>query len=267
MKIILRTFLLLVATALPVTAASPARMRPAFLPNTPPAEKAISVYTPADVLGIVATRSDRLPKDHPYRVNGFTAGLKANWPGAKTGTSIDAMLLIPVNAPEDTDRGEIGSVWRNLLYILQRVMDVTDTDKADAVIRVFDAQTDPKKKARAAYFAASAFQDLLDPRLLMCQTHSLDDVTEIRSVDTTDEQLVMETVRRATIRFIEWQLEEIGFEINPTWGQLDEAAHCAALKQWLTTNESLIVTKCAETRAKPGWKAQDAGISPFDARW
>ncbi|MBN8459403.1 MAG: hypothetical protein J0M04_16365 [Verrucomicrobia bacterium] len=269
MKMFLNLPLLLAAGLLPALAVSPARERPAFLPNTPPADKPIAEYTPMDVLGIVATRSDLLPKIHLYRAGGRSSGLKANWPGAKVATSVDAMLQVIINAEPapDDDPWNRWDALENVRFVLKNVMVLTDAEKADAFIRVVDAQTDPKKKAFAKSIAASMWETFLDPRLLLYAKANLDNATIIHGARMAEGVPNVYTVRSQALRSLETCLADIDLPPDPAWKQLDEAAHCAALKQWMTDNWTLIAQKCAETKAKPDWKRPVPSIVPFDARW
>ena len=256
----------LTAGTLSAVAIPPAVSRPAYLPNTPPADKAITDYTPLDVLGVVTTESERRPKNHLFRVGGGCAGLRTNWPGAKVAANVDAMLMVIIDAEpgEDDQRWD---VLENIRFILKNVMVLTDKQKADAFLRVVDSQTDPNKKAFAESIAGSMWATFLDPRVLLYSKADLDDATEVRGPAMAEGVPNEYTVRSTAFRSLEICLSDIGLPPDPAWEQLDEAAHCAALKQWMTDNWALIGQKCTETKDNPDWKAPIPSIVPFDARW
>lgn len=138
--------------------------RPAFMPSTPPATKAIATYTATDMLGAVIT--SEVPADHPFGAVKRLADLKSIWPGAKEKASIVAMVQIVLDAPADAAYKDIADSLRDVRFVIQEIMDVSDADKASALVSVVQAQTDPIKNKRARDLAGAMFEELLDPRLL-----------------------------------------------------------------------------------------------------
>jgi hypothetical protein len=243
--------------------------RPAFLPSTPPEGKAISAYTASDVLGIISTDARQLPATHPFVLGKrFTAGIKADWPGASDATKIDALVQIILDAPETSKQREIEYGWDNVRYVLHNVMDVSDSAKADALVRVAETQTDATKKVRAVSFAASMFSEYLDPRLLGYRKVELDDATVVSVLRTEESGAVSFTRRKEARRIILADLQfrlEMNVDHTP-FNVGDEAARCAALKAWLTANWANITAKCAEAKAKPDWKPQGAIVRTWDVQ-
>lgn len=249
-----------------LNAAEP-RPMPAYYPSAPDNDKAIAEYTPADVLGCIGTRE--LPQGHKF-VEGklYSAGLKANWAGAKDATNIDAMLQLVLDAPANTEWGELNGGFTNVRCAMRRVMDVTPQAKADALVRVVAAQTDPLKTAKAKTFAAGLFEEFLDPRLLAYEKERLDDATvvgdRVREGDSGNIHDIV-TARRVSRdiillhleRTLEMTVDEAPFRLE------DEAASCAALKTWLTENWTEVSTKCAEKGAVPDRKLPTI----FSAQW
>lgn len=240
---------------------------PAYLPSAPDKDKPIADYTPADVMGCIGTRE--LPPGHKFLEGKlYEAGLKASWPGAKDATKIDAMLQIVLNAPTEIELRELESGLKNIRYIMREVMDITASEKAEALVRVITAQTVPLKKARAKTFAASMFEELLDPRLLAFEKDRLDDATVIGNMigEGPSERVHHKVTARASgrdlillhlERTLGMTVDEAPFRIN------DEAAGCAALKTWLTEHWAEISTKCTEKAAAPNRELPTI----FSAQW
>ena len=133
MKYSNRLFALLIAIMPASAMADNAFLRPAFLPSTPASDKAISAYTEADVLGIILTKPNQLPANHPFLVDKkYTAGIKVNWPGAKVANTIDTLVQIALDAPMATKSRELQDGWDNIRFILREVIDVSDSVKVDA---------------------------------------------------------------------------------------------------------------------------------------
>ena len=187
--------------------ANPPFPRPAFLPSTPAVAKAISAYTAADVFGVVITLE--LPAGHPYDATNknYPTDLKIDWPGAKIPASIDTMVQIVLDAPANE---HLDAAWDNLRYIFRKVMDVSDVEKADALVRVVAAQADPLKKARAADLATSMFLELLDPRLLAYRKEQLDDPTVVSVLTREERPSIKYTARREALRILPRELESLG---------------------------------------------------------
>ena len=250
--------------------------RPVSMPSTPPASKAISDYTPADVLGIEMTDCVQLPVGHPYIAEKkYTKVIKSDWPGAKVSTSIDAIAQIILDSPlivlvkhRDENWDKLEDAFDNFSFIVRKVMDVSETDKIDALLRIVETQTVPLKKARAREIAGSMFSEYLDARLLACQKDRLDDSSLFSSWREENAPAIKTTVRSEARRLILGELENIGFTVDwtPFWTG-DEAVSCTALKQWLTDHWAEVVTKCAAAKAMPVRKFQTASGRVYDVRW
>ena len=247
------------------------RPRPVFMPSTPPAAKAITVYSTADVVGAVITDSSQIPSDHGYSEGKYKEGLKSTWPGATDTTRIDAMVQIVLDAPATSGDNEISDSFNNIRYVIQKIMDVPDKDKADAFVRIVVAQTDPLKTKRAKKFARKMFEELLDVRLLAYEKEALDDATEYtepyKRAETKPRR--KSSIRVDAKRSLLWTLNhtlEMGIDETP-FKTADEGANCAALKTWLTTNWTQITDKCAQVKAVPNRVKPKVNIQVWDARW
>ena len=251
------------------------KARPDFLPSTPPAEKAIAAYTPGDALGAVITAEWKFPAGHPYTAANREEGLKTNWPGAKIATNIDEMVQFILAAPPadpsrftPTSRMVNRSI-ENVRYSIINVMDVPDSAKADALVRVVTAQTDPQKRKQAVELAARMFDDLLDPRLLAYRMEGLDDLTTYKvqafgegpKTEFETRWDVKRSILNSLITYLQMNIDKTPFKTP------DEAANCAALKAWLMANWTAIANKCAEVKVNPGRKRPIVDHQPWDARW
>lgn len=245
--------------------------RPAFMPSTPPATKAISAYTAAEMVGAVTTLSSQFSAGHPYDSISSYLDITKTWPGAKDKMQIDAMVQIVLDAPAAATHSEIDDSFENVRYVIQEVMDVSDADKADAFVRIVNAQTDPLKRKRAAAFAWAMFPELLDARLLAFEKERLDDATEYTEQYTMAEGKPprKSSIRADAKRSILWELQHtLKLTIDATpFKTADEAANCAALKAWLTTNLPQIEAKCAQVKLLPDRRRPTVIIHPWDARW
>ena len=246
------------------------RPMPAYYPSAPDKDKAIADYTPSDVLGCIGTI--QLPEGHKFlEGKQYEAGLKANWAGAKDATKIDAMLQLVLDAPSTIEWGELNGGFTNVCYAMREVMDVTAVVKADALVRVVVAQTDPLKTVRAKTFAAGLFEEFLDPRLLAYEKERLDDATVVgdmvREGDSGNIHDIV-TARRDSRDIILLYLERtLGMTVDETPFRIeDEAAGCAALKAWLTAHWTEISTKCAEKAAVPNRQLPTVFSAQWDAR-
>ena len=246
--------------------------RPDYMPSSPPAEKAISAYTPGDALGAVITTNEHFPPGHPYRQGNFEEGLRANWPGAKVASNIDLMIEFILAAPP-ADPSPFGPksrvlkrTYQNVLSAIYRVMDIPDCEKADALVRVVNAQTEPQKLKHAKALADHMFEALLDPRLLAYRMEGLDDPATYR---LSNEEGTVVPIRWNVKRSILMALRDtlnLELDASPFWTS-DEAANCAALKTWLTANWTAISNKCDEIKANPDRKEPPVSHQPWDARW
>ena len=263
-------FIIISLTAVGYLNAAEPRPLPAYLPAAPSKDKSIADYTPAEVMGCIST--GHLPPGHKfYEGKLYAAGLKAKWPGAKDATKIDPMIQFALDAPVNTDEGELQTVFDNLRYTIRKVMDVSETAKADALVRVVAAQTDALKLARAKSFAAGMFEELLDPRLLEFEREGLDDATVVGDMVREGVSGILHhivTARAVSRNNILLHLERtLGMTIDESPFRIeDEAAGCAALKTWLTANWAQITAKCAEKLADPNRKLKNLTKSTWDAR-
>jgi hypothetical protein len=249
--------------------------RPDFIPPTPPVSKAIAQYTVADVMGIIATKIEQLPSNHPYVVNKkYDDEIKSSWPGAKISTNIDAMMQIVLNAPPPTDlesplRKNISGAWASVEVFIYNIMDIPDNEKVDAILRTVNAQTDVFLKKRAITFAVTQFPSLLDPRLLSLYLPDLESskvlTSHYRNIETRPPETY--SVRGlAKDNILTWLDEVFEFDRSP-FEVADEAAACAALKAWWTQNYPLITTKCAEKKASPEWTRRSFFGAAWDVKW
>lgn len=243
--------------------------RPAFMPATPAAARAIASYTAAELVGAMVTRE--VPAGHPFDAVTELGSLKAAWPGAKDKMKIDAMVQIVLDAPATSEAGELEVAFEDVRYVIQEVMDVSDAEKADAFVRIVAAQTDPLKQKRARKFARQMFDELLDVRLLAYEKEDLDDATEYteqyRIVETKPRRKssVRADARRSLLGAVNGTLK-MGID-ETRFKMADEAAGCAALKSWLTGHWTEVGNRCAELRADPDRVRPVVKVHAWDARW
>jgi hypothetical protein len=240
---------------------------PAFMPPQPAPDKAIAAYTVGDVLACNSV-SD-LPANHNYYADKrYNAGLKANWPGAKIATNIDALCQIVLDVPENTTQYDINKVTNNLHVVISEVIDVSDNDKVDALLRIVAAQTDPKKKKWAVDFATDFFVDVLDPRLLNLQKERLDDSSIAKRLVAEERPDIEITARSmAKQKILGWLQEDLAVTLDVApFDEPNEADGCAALKAWLDANAAMVATKCAEAKAKPDREKPSYIERTWDAR-
>ncbi len=256
------------------TTAEPPDPRPDYMPSSPPAEKAITAYTPGDALGAVITTDDHFPPGHLYREGNFGTGLRSNWPGAKVAANIDPMIEFVLAAPPaDPSRFTpqsrmVHRSYDSVIFAIHHLMDVPAAEKADALVRVVNAQTDPKKLKHAKAIASLMFEALLDPRLLAYEMEGLDDPATYK-VQAFGEGPKVEFQARwdAKKRILRSLRDTLKIEIDTSpFSTGDEIANCAALKTWLTANWATIGEKCAERRINPVRKPP-IFHQPWDARW
>ena len=281
MKTIARLHQLVLSLMASSTLGHAAVTRPAFHPSTPPVSKPVAEYTLADVVGIRATVSNQLPANHPYLVEKpYKAWDRKQWPGAKDSTKIDGLVQGILDAasahlhytnPTD-DWSDMSYTWKNVSFIINEVMDLEDTVKVDALLRILAAQTDATKRTRMRAFAANRFDWYFDPRLLELYKEMLDDPTAYTEKNTMAEGLPprSSTVRRDARTKILWALNktlDMNVDVTP-FKIADEAAGCAALKAWLTDHWGQVTAKCAEVKANPGLKSQaSTTIGCFDVKY
>ncbi len=265
MKSSLYSMILLVTLA--ATALAESRPLPAIIPTQPAPDKTIAAYTVGDVLACNSV-SDLPAKHNYYADRRYNVGLKANWPGAKIATNIDALCEIVLDAPEDTPKEIIRDVTNNLHLVIREVMDVSDNEKVDALLRIVAAQTDPKKKKWAVDFATGFFIDVLDPRLLNLQKERLDDASIAKRMVAEGIPDIEITARSlANQKILEWLQEDLAITLDVApFDVPNEADGCAALKVWLGANAALVATKCAEAKAKPNRRIPTYSKLTWDAR-
>ena len=243
--------------------------RPSFVPSTPHSDKNVNTYSAAELYGAIVT-SD-LPNNHKFNDVVKLESLKSCWPEAKEPTKIDEMVQIILDAPATTKSHELDIAFENIIFVMQKVMAVSDTEKADAFVRIVAAQTEPLKIKRARKYASRMFYWLYDARLLNYRKEDLDDATEY-----TEEHTMAEGTprRKSSIRadarmsLLSTLRETLKINIDQTpFTTPDEAGNCAALKAWLTANWTQVVNKCAEVKADPETIFSETSFSPWDARW
>lgn len=237
------------------------------MPQIPPPEKQIADYTVQDIVGCVFGRNKTQPKEHPLRVKDPGAKLKAEWPGAKVATNVDIILPYILLAEKPVDDEEIGD---GIYWILTKIMDVPNSDKAAAFARVYAAQTEQIKKRKVAFLAILLFPYLADERLLAPLKDMLDDVTvyQIRKIGDSGRKKYTTVRNRAFFKIVghlyDEDLLKVGFPdgqylmdaaeldaLNISADNMNEAAQCGILKTWLNAHWQEVVAKCAEARAKP----------------
>jgi len=114
-------------------------------------------------------------------------------------------------------------------------------------------------------------QRLYDARLLNYRIEDLDDATEYTEEHTMPEgtprrkSSIRADARMSLLSTLKETLK-MNFDSAP-FTTTDEAANCAALKAWLTSNWTQLVNKCAEVKADPQTIIPKTIISPWDARW
>lgn len=228
---------------------------PAYLPPAPDETKAVNNYTVADVFGVVFTNPKKLPAEHPYSGNKSKNKLATEWPGATDAHNIDLFL----NYLFLTPRGqEEKAVMRNIYWILHEVMDVSDSDKVAAIIRVHSAQTDVTKKRKIAMCAAELFPYLMDVKLLALVRDLLDDDTVIKTVRPEGLRARVVTVRGETRKLclsfilkkevLDYKLAAADYpHINKE--NRPEAEYCKAMKNWMITNWNAITAAAFKAKA------------------
>ena len=237
------------------------------MPQIPPPEKKIADYTAQDIVGCVYGRNRAQPKEHPLRVKDPWAKVKAEWPGAKVAANIDIVLSYILLAERPVDEERIGD---RLYWILKKVMDVPNSEKAAAFARVYAAQTEPVKKRKVAFLGKLLFPYLADERVLAPFKDMLDDATvyEIRKLGEGIPDMVTTVREEAFYEIYGYLYDEdllrVGFPeglylmdatvldgLGISDDKTNEAEQCAFLKTWLTAHWQEVVAKCAEARAKP----------------
>ena len=243
--------------------------RPTFIPSTPPVSKAISEYAASDVFGVVVTRTDQLPVQHPFAFGKKSLGrLKEMWPGTKMDAQIDVMSQIIMDAPEDADQREVRFAMTSMAYILQNVFELPATTKADALVRIVEAQTVPYKRARAELFAIHLFDEFLDLRIIGFMAARLNDASVTSILRRESAPKVVFTVRGGARSRLLQAFESIGLDVNKApFYENGEESGCAALKAWVTANGQLIAAKCEEARANPDRYVPDHAVTCWDIRW
>jgi hypothetical protein len=241
---------------------------PAFIPHAPDKTKDLASYTASDVFSCVATAE--LPKGHPIEEI-LTVGplrLKAGWPGARDGTQIDAILNLVLDATTPATKDDARKALQDVRFVLHFVMDLADTAKADAIIRVAQQQTDPLKKRLMANLAADLFRELYDPRLLVFNLDFVDDATKFISPPRSEGRHQEAMIAGDLIwSEVSQALEDVGFDSeslpSPT---SDRAASKAAFKAWMTAHMAEASQKCEAYKARPGFKVNPPSRKCWSAR-
>lgn len=229
---------------------------PAFIPNAPDKTKAVASYTYGDVFSCIATAVR--PEGHPIGnlYDQGNAKIKADWPGAKDATQVDAILNLILSAATPANKVDSKKALKDVQFILYFVMDLSDTVKTDAVVRVAGQQTDPLKKRLIADFAYDLFYDLYDPRLLRYIVEYVDDTEEF-VIPQRQEGQFPQTV---SVGGFIWgsviqKLIEVGFEE----GALPNATtNGAQLKNnfiaWMAAHMAEATQKCNAYKSRPSFR-------------
>lgn len=235
---------------------------PAILPDPPPDEKAISEYSAADVLSISSVNIKQLPAKHPYlKAPKYSKVIARDWPGAKNPQMIDQLVEFILLSPgmDDESSAIRDALENNVSYIMCEIMDVEDEEKASALIRVVESQSDPIKKSLARKFACDMFKVLLDPRLLApirgeftnSATWEDPDKPERNPDDPTSNTVVMESAKQEAVGLIIHALGFVGIEFDEaTYITQDHDADCVRIGHWLDTNAALIAGKCQQAKSE-----------------
>ena len=241
---------------------------PAFIPDAPDKTKDVASYTAADVFSCIAT--EVRPNGHPVG-NIYTHGaarLKAEWPGARDGTQIDAMLNLILGATTAANKEDARKALLDVRFILYSVMDLTDTAKADAIVRVAQQQTDPLKMRLIADLASDLFKDLYDPRLLTFVVEYVDD-PEVIVIPPMSEGRHQKVTTRGGIIWgsLIQSLMDVGFErsaLPPS--DADKAQRKTTLRDWMTAHMAVATQKCEAFKARPGFKVNPPDRECWSAR-
>lgn len=241
---------------------------PAFIPDAPDKTKAVASYTAADVFSCIAT--EVRPNGHPVG-NIYTHGaarLKAEWPGAKDATQIDTMLNLILGATTAANKEDARRALQDVRFILYSVMDLADTAKADAIVRVAQQQNDPLKKRLMADLAFEMFRDLFDPRLLMFIVEYVDDPDELVIPPMSEGRHQKVRTRGGIIwGYLIQSLIDVGFERNALPPpDADKAQRKTTLRDWMTAHLAEATQKCESYKARPGFKVNPPDRECWSAR-
>ena len=249
----MKTKLLLFIAFTIVSASASEPPRPPFLPPVPSVAKPVATYSAADLLGVACTSSEAISVGHPFLlyVRDWLR-LKVDWPGAQNSASIESLIQILVDAPEEEWSED---VWLNVQAIIRNVMAVDDNAKVTAVLRVVDGQSKPEKGHVALRCAKFLFDELLDTRLLRAMASELDEVTSYTPKYSPIEGMAPKTRTYrwyARYSILDKLKGTLRMDIDKDAFRLaEEAAGCAALKDWLNAHWAEIEAKCAEKKADP----------------
>lgn len=241
---------------------------PAFIPDAPAMNKSLETYSAADVFSCVATGV--LPEGHPLEeiLTDAPIKLKSSWAGSKDSTQIDAMLNLVLASATEANKADVKQAFANIRFILYFIMQLTDQEKADAIVRVTELQTVPLKKRLMAEFAFVVYDDLYDARLLKYIVEYIDDATkniipprrEGDSIQTiTDGSKIWGTLLTGLV--------EIGFDrVTLPTSTSNKAQDKLTLRNWMTANMTLISQKCATYKANPEFKVEPPRRRCWNAR-
>ena len=258
MKVFIQLFTLLYCSIW-VSAADPL---PQYIPSAPDANKNVSNYTVADVVGCVFTSKKELANGHPFAMGGLDKdALKTQWPGAQNANNIDLFLNYLVLVENRKDEKVIRG---NIYWLIHEVMDVPNTSKVDAIMRVYNAQNNVTKKRTIAMFAAEVFPYLVDIQLLSLVKGLLSDDSVLRKVRLMIDQpnkkeavfTVRRTVRPLCLRFIiDPNILNMKPDLQPSdypqinRGEKTEQEYCDSMQNWMTNNWSAITAKANVAKA------------------
>lgn len=237
---------------------------PSYIPNAPNAAKAVSDYTVADVMGCVCNLEKNLPAGHPFKVDDGEKILKTNWPGAKMPTNIDLfaeyLLATPVALTYTLEGREEKYIAENLYWILEKVMDVSISEKSSALVRVYNNQTDSNKKRKIIQFCAKVLPSYGDIQLLSIVKNALDDDTIVRKIRAEEAPTINLTLRGEMLKVIS------NFIVQPKYlgcamSQNDyeyiftqatsELEKCVRFKSWMNAKSQEIEMKLNEFKNRP----------------
>lgn len=233
-----------------------------YLPQPPPADKAPASYSVQDVVGCAFSWRDALPNGHPFKGKDGIARIRAEWPGSKVATNIDAMLAYVFLASTPYEEDEVAE---GIFWAVHELMDVSGSDKAAAVERTYLAQSDAVKRRQIAFVAGRIFPYLADMRLLSLLKDMLGNAATYRTERPEGGREIKTTVRRsagAILRRLIFDKELLSLDL-PGGGVimssadqeaifadgLSEAASCSLFKDWIEGHWSELSSQAAKARA------------------
>lgn len=236
-----------------------------YIPNPALGGKKLEDYTVNDVIGGTFASKGKLDDSHPFRkINDSietVQEVKLKWPGAKQASNLDAIYSLIVHT-ENLDQERYVSM--GIYWLIYHIMDVPNSDKVDAFIRVYQAQNEPLKKRKVAFLVQELFPYLADERMLLSLKDMLDDNSTYRLDKAEGIEPKVDTTRRFTKQIFTKLLSgknllSYGYpegEIIVSRADralfsernLSESDSCGLYKKWLTDNWQLIAAQCKKLR-------------------